>query len=162
MRTKVALLLTIAATMATATSLRNTRRLDEAPTKVQFGTITYGGTGCPDGTADYTPDPSGNSLSILLDEYSVEVGGDKNERVAQKSCDIIIPVTIPDGVQVAMIGADIRGFAYAVLQSSWLSCCVDTRAWFGERPQAPLSSCGLVCLDNTPCLASAVRLLPLR
>lgn len=77
---------------------------------VTLGQPGYGGSGCPAGSASASISPDGSSLSILFDSYMVEAGG-SNPRVARKSCNLSIPVKVPNGMSVSLISADYRGFA---------------------------------------------------
>ncbi len=77
---------------------------------IALGEPGYGGTGCPDGTASVTLSPDAKSLSILFDEYYVEAGGSTNKRLDRKSCNIAIPVHVPQGLSVSILTIDYRGF----------------------------------------------------
>lgn len=88
-----ATLLTIAATSSTAAPSNNT---------VHFKAPAIAGSGCPAGSSDFVITPDGSTLSILFDSYIAEPGN--------KSCNIAIPVHIPNGFQVSTMTADFRGF----------------------------------------------------
>jgi len=75
---------------------------------VYLGLPGYGGSGCPAGSASVTLSPDLKSLSIIFDEFIVEVGGRK--KMARKSCNIAIPVHVPQGLSVSLIKVDYRGF----------------------------------------------------
>lgn len=77
---------------------------------ISLGQPGYGGSGCPAGSASVSVSPDGSSLSILFDSYTVEAGG-SNPQVARKSCNLSIPVKVPNGMSVSLISADYRGFA---------------------------------------------------
>ncbi len=77
---------------------------------IALGLPGYGGTGCPDGTASGTLSPDAKSLSILFDEYYVEVGGATNKSLDRKSCNIAIPVHVPQGLSVSILTIDYRGY----------------------------------------------------
>ena len=66
---------------------------------IALGEPGYGGTGCPDGSASVTLAPDAKSLSILFDEYYVEAGGSTNKSMQRKSCNIAIPVHVPQGAK---------------------------------------------------------------
>jgi hypothetical protein len=67
---------------------------------ISLGEPGYGGTGCPDGTVSVTLSPDQKSLSLLFDQYQVEVGGDTGKSFDRKSCNIAIPVHVPQGLSV--------------------------------------------------------------
>lgn len=77
---------------------------------IALGEPGYGGTGCPDGTASVTLSPDAKSLSILFDEYYVEAGGATNKSLDRKSCNIAIPVHVPQGLSVSVLTIDYRGY----------------------------------------------------
>ena len=77
---------------------------------IALGEPGYGGTGCPDGSASVTLSPDAKSLSIIFDEYYVEVGGATNKSLERKSCNIAIPVHVPQGLSVSVLTVDYRGY----------------------------------------------------
>lgn len=94
---------------------------------VSLGQPSYGGSGCPAGSAAASVSPDGSSLSILFDRYAVEAGG-SNPRVARKSCNMSIPVKVPNGMSVSLISADYRGFVDLPAGSE---ARLDTEYFFG-------------------------------
>lgn len=79
------------------------------PNGVRLGHPSYGGNGCPQGTASAALSPDAQSLSILFDEFSAEAGGE-NKRTVRKGCNIAIPVHVPGGYSVSIFKIDYRGF----------------------------------------------------
>lgn len=79
---------------------------------LQLGIPAYGGTGCPAGSASATLSPDNQTLSILFDQFVTEAGGDTNRDVDRKSCNIAIPVQVPQGYSVSIFQVDYRGFNY--------------------------------------------------
>lgn len=69
---------------------------------VYFQDPAIAGSGCPGGTTDYAITPDGQTLSILFDNYIADPGN--------KTCNIAIPVHVPNGFQVSLMTADYRGF----------------------------------------------------
>jgi hypothetical protein len=98
MRTKIAILFTI---LSSALAMADTLTL---------GQPAYGGNGCPAGTASVNVSPSGDAISILFDQFSAEAGKTTNRRIDRKSCNISIPVQVPQGYSVAVFSVDYRGF----------------------------------------------------
>lgn len=80
----------------------------QAQSGIQLGLPGYGGTGCPAGSASVTLAPDQKSLSILFDQYVVEA--DRNRRMDRKSCNIAIPVRVPNGYSISVFQVDYRGF----------------------------------------------------
>ena len=77
---------------------------------ISLGEPGYGGTGCPDGTVSVTLSPDQKSLSLLFDQYQLAVGGETGKSFDRKSCNIAIPVHVPQGLSVSILKIDFRGF----------------------------------------------------
>ncbi|MCK5902270.1 MAG: DUF4360 domain-containing protein [Cocleimonas sp.] len=69
---------------------------------VFFKAPAIAGSGCPSGSSDFAITPDGSTLSILFDSYIADPGN--------KSCNIAVPVHVPNGFQVSTMTADFRGF----------------------------------------------------
>jgi hypothetical protein len=149
-----ALMLTVAAVQAEAQSLT-------------LGQPAYGGTGCPAGSASVTISPDSTALSILFDSYIAEAGNTTGRRVDRKSCNIAIPVNVPNGYSVAVFQVDYRGFnsvpgngAYTRMNAEyfWAGSQGPTfaRTWQGPSNSDFTFSNGLIAtaLVWTPCGAS--------
>lgn len=77
---------------------------------ISLGEPGYGGTGCPEGTVSVTLSPDQKSLSLLFDQYQLAVGGETGKSFDRKSCNIAIPVHVPQGLSVSILKIDFRGF----------------------------------------------------
>jgi hypothetical protein len=77
---------------------------------IYLGTPDYGGTGCPAGSAGVVLSPDAKSLSILFDSFSAEAGGSTGKTFNRKTCNIAVPVHIPQGYSVSIFQVDYRGF----------------------------------------------------
>ncbi len=75
---------------------------------IQLGTPGYGGTGCPVNSASVSLSPDQKALSILFDQYVVEAGNGRS--MDRKSCNIAIPVHVPQGYSISVFQVDYRGF----------------------------------------------------
>lgn len=78
--------------------------------QLRLGTPSYGGTGCPAGSASVNVAPGDEAISILFDQFTAEAGRTTNRRVDRKACNISIPVQVPQGYSVAVFAVDYRGF----------------------------------------------------
>lgn len=96
------------ATVALLTSM--TTAVQASQNDISLGEPGYGGSGCPSGSASVTLSPDKKALSIIFDDFMVEAGGDTRKRVARKSCNIAIPVHVPQGFSVSIIDVDYRGY----------------------------------------------------
>jgi hypothetical protein len=77
---------------------------------ISLGFPSYGGTGCPNGSASATLTPDGKSLSIIFDSFVTEAGPQSGKTLDRKNCDIAIPVHVPQGFSLSVIAVDYRGF----------------------------------------------------
>lgn len=74
---------------------------------VQILGASYGGTGCPDRSASVSVSPDGQELTILFDKF-VAQGNISTE--TRKSCNLSIPIKVPQGFQISLYDADYRGY----------------------------------------------------
>lgn len=79
---------------------------------LRLGEPGYGGTGCPAGSASVTLSPDEKALSLLFDSYVAEAGNTTGRTVDRKSCNITIPVSVPQGFSVAVFRVDYRGYNF--------------------------------------------------
>jgi hypothetical protein len=90
-----------------------------------LGTPSYGGRGCPLGTASATLSPDGTSVSVIFDAFSAQAGGG---RVIKdfKDCSLELPVTLAPGRMARVLNVDYRGFA-GLPRDSRMNLSVETR-----------------------------------
>lgn len=81
-----------------------------AQSNVALGNPAYGGTGCPAGSVSAALSPDNTSLSLLFDSYVVEAGQSVGRSFDRKSCNIAIPVHVPNGYSVSVLEIDYRGY----------------------------------------------------
>ena len=84
--------------------------LAHAQDDITLGEPGYGGTGCPGGSVSATLSPDATSLSLLFDAYAVEAGGDTGKTFDRKSCNVAIPVHVPQGLSISILAIDYRGY----------------------------------------------------
>lgn len=77
---------------------------------VRLGEPSYGGTGCPAGSASVSLSPDQDEISILFDQFVAEAGGDTRRSVDRKACELSVPLHIPQGYSATVIQTDFRGF----------------------------------------------------
>jgi Domain of unknown function (DUF4360) len=78
-----------------------------AQTKVEILGASYGGSGCPDRSASVSVSPDGQELTILFDKF-MALGNQPME--SRKSCNLSIPIRVPQGYQISLYDADYRGY----------------------------------------------------
>ena len=81
-----------------------------APGGLRLGHPSTGGNGCPGGTVSTSLSPDESQLSILFDQFVAEAGPGVGKTIDRKSCNISIPVDVPGGYSVSIVGVDYRGF----------------------------------------------------
>lgn len=74
---------------------------------VQILGASYGGNGCPDRSASVSVSPDGQELTILFDKFVAQGNVSAEKR---KSCNLSIPIKVPQGVQISLYDADYRGY----------------------------------------------------
>lgn len=72
---------------------------------------SYGGTGCPQGTASVTLSPDQKTMSVLFDSYVAQAGSSVGKSLDRKTCNLAVSVKIPQGFSVSIFKVDYRGFA---------------------------------------------------
>jgi hypothetical protein len=77
---------------------------------ISLGIPAYGGNGCPAGSASVSITPDGKQLSLIFDQFITEAGPASGKTLDRKSCNIGIPVHVPQGLSVSVIAVDYRGF----------------------------------------------------
>jgi hypothetical protein len=97
-------LLSVATTLGAALFASNAN----AQAGITLGNPGYGGTGCPANSASVSLSPDQSALSILFDQYVVEAGNGRT--MDRKSCNIAIPVHVPQGYSISVFQVDYRGF----------------------------------------------------
>jgi hypothetical protein len=77
---------------------------------ISLGIPGYGGSGCPSNSVSATLSPDSKSLSLLFDQYVVQAGGETGKNLDRKTCNVAIPVHVPQGRSVSVLAVDYRGF----------------------------------------------------
>ncbi len=80
-------------------------------TQVTVGTPVYGGNGCPQGTMRAVFSPDNLSFSLLFDQFIAEVTDPAGSPRDIMTCDAMIPMQIPNGMQMSITRVDLRGFS---------------------------------------------------
>ncbi|MBF0297129.1 MAG: DUF4360 domain-containing protein [Oligoflexia bacterium] len=80
------------------------------PQDISLGTPGYAGNGCPAGSASITLSPDRKSLSILFDQYVANAGGSTGKSLDRKTCNLAVPVHVPQGYSISVFKVDYRGY----------------------------------------------------
>jgi hypothetical protein len=77
---------------------------------IALGVPGYGGSGCPAGSVSTVLSPDMKTLSLIFDQYEVSAGGTTGRSYERKSCNVAIPVHVPNGYSISIFSVDYRGF----------------------------------------------------
>lgn len=113
---------------------------------LQLGYPSTGGNGCPQGTVSATLSPDNSQLSILFDQFLAEAGPGVGKTIDRKSCNIAIPVTVPNGYAVSIVAVDYRGFVGLPSRSATARF---TAEYFFANQRGPVSQRTFVGSQNT-------------
>jgi hypothetical protein len=83
---------------------------DPDPTQVWIEEVTYGGTGCPQGTASISLASDRKSFTVILDAYIASAGPGYTITDSRKNCQLNIQLHYPGGFQYSIFSSDYRGF----------------------------------------------------
>ncbi len=68
-----------------------------------LGSIAYGGSGCPNGSAQQSFDSADGSVILTLSSMVANANSDTGRNVDRKSCNLAIPIDVPPGMSVALV-----------------------------------------------------------
>jgi hypothetical protein len=81
-----------------------------AEPEFQVGKAWFAGSGCPKDTMSVTWAPDNLSFSVIFDQFVASVGPAEKKSFDRKSCNVIIPMTLPKGLSLVVEKVDFRGF----------------------------------------------------
>ena len=76
---------------------------------VEVGEPSFGGSGCPGGKVSMILSPEDGSSSISFEAYAVTAGGSGGKALDRQTCNLAVPVHVPTGVQISLLGAHFDG-----------------------------------------------------
>lgn len=79
------------------------------PLDIELGEPIVGGNGCTPGTVRATLTPDKSQVTILFDDYIAESSAERT--FVRRTCNVAVPILVPDGVSVTVIKIDARGVA---------------------------------------------------
>lgn len=110
---------------------------DLALARPQFGIghPTAAGNGCPEGTVRAVTSPDGNEISILFDNFQIEVApGNWSRPQLQKICRFQIPLSVPQGYELDLTQIDYRGFAQLTGGNrAWIATSANSHSFIHEN-----------------------------
>lgn len=70
------------------------------------------GNGCSQGTYSVVNSPDGTTLTILFDSFSIATAQSASASSNRISCNVQVPLNLPDGFTLGLYKVDYRGFAH--------------------------------------------------
>lgn len=95
---------------STGDNVEDVKHKTEGGESIQIGEIIYGGNGCPEESVVIEGDRKNNSLNLIFEKYTVSAGLGEG-KLARKSCNLALPITVPQGLQIGIVSAEFKGFA---------------------------------------------------
>lgn len=78
---------------------------------VRIESITYGGSGCPQGTLSQVISADGTVFTVMYDNFVASFGaGAKSPIDFRKNCQLTVRLTIPSSLSFTVVSTDYRGF----------------------------------------------------
>jgi hypothetical protein len=95
--------------------------------------VTYGGTGCPQGTVSNQISSDRTIMTLIFDAYIASFGPDVKATENRKNCQINVDIQYPGGFQYSILSADYRG--YAAIQKGVTGTLKSTYYFSGSQDQ---------------------------
>lgn len=96
--------------------------------------VTYGGTGCPQGTLSAQLSDDRTLVTLIFDTYIASIGPTVAVTENRKNCQININIKYPGGFQYSVLSADYRG--YAAIQKGVSGTLKSTYYFSGQTAQS--------------------------
>jgi len=81
------------------------------PSEVYINTITYGGTGCPQGSVGSFISGDRQTFTLIFDSYVASIGPGVPVTQNRLNCQLNIDLQYPGGFQYSVLGTQFRGYA---------------------------------------------------
>jgi len=100
----------VLATAAFAMPAGYTANVTPDPTQVYINAITYGGTGCPQGTVGSYISADRQTFTLIFDEYVASIGPGVAVAQNRKNCQLNLDLRYPGGFQYSIFNTVYRGY----------------------------------------------------
>ena len=80
------------------------------PNEVYIAGITYGGTGCPQGTVSAAFTQDRTTVTMIFDQFLAQTGKGLKPTDARKACQINVDLRYPSGWSYSVMKVDYRGY----------------------------------------------------
>jgi hypothetical protein len=78
---------------------------------VKITGLTYGGTGCKDGTVAASLSGDYEAITLIFDKYDAEIGGHADNSKKRRFCQILLDLEFPAGFSYSLVSLDYSGYA---------------------------------------------------
>lgn len=106
-------------------------------TKVYIESITYGGTGCPQGTVSKSISDDRTTFTLIFDQYIASTGPNVPNTESRKACQLNINLKVPSGWSYTVGTVDYRG--YVQLPAGGVGTHTSTYYFSGSQQQCTSS-----------------------
>lgn len=113
---------------------------DDVPFTI--GEPTVEGNGCPQGSYEVVLSPDGNELSVLFSMFTAETS--ETESFNFTNCNVAVPIDVPAGITVGLLGVDYRGLAFIPTDGTGII----SREYFFAGRQGPRISSSIPVYDE--------------
>lgn len=79
--------------------------------EIKVRNISYGGSGCPQGTVSKSISNDRSVFTIIYDQFVASIGKDSPITDSRKNCQLNLDLEIPKGWRFSILGSDYRGYA---------------------------------------------------
>ncbi|KAF1846300.1 uncharacterized protein K460DRAFT_122931 [Cucurbitaria berberidis CBS 394.84] len=109
--------------------------LGDAPPagQVKIRGVSYGGTGCPQGTMSSQISADRSIVTLIFDSYIASIGPGISVTEQRKNCQLNVDIEYPGGFQYSILSADYRG--YAAIQKGVSGTLKSTYYFSGQTAQ---------------------------
>ena len=98
--------------------------------------VSYGGTGCPQGTMSSQISSDRTVVTLIFDSYIASIGPGIAVTEQRKNCQLNVDIKYPGGFQYSILSADYRG--YSAIQKGVTGTLKSTYYFSGQTAQVSL------------------------
>jgi len=100
---------------------------------VKIRGVSYGGTGCPQGTMSSQISSDRSVVTLIFDSYIASIGPGISVTEQRKNCQLNVDLEYPGGFQYSILSADYRG--YSAIQKGVTGTLKSTYYFSGQTAQ---------------------------
>jgi len=101
----------LAATVSSSAPAATTTAVGPNPADVSINSISYGGTGCPQGSVGSFISADRETFTLIFDSYVASIGPGVAVTENRLNCQINLDLEYPSGFQYSVLNTEFRGYA---------------------------------------------------